>query len=156
MTTKFLSVDKEAWFPNLKRSEYWVTSEETPNYNCIAHAAGKNDNWWWPDDPPAFWPDGLVKTESVQAFVEAYSTVGFVLCEDMNHHLEPGFEKIAIYVDANGIPSHAARQLPDGAWTSKLGEWEDIRHASLEAVEDANGLGLGYGKVTCIMKRPTT
>jgi hypothetical protein len=67
--------------------------------------------------------------------------------------MEAGFEKIAIYVDGDGVPTHAARQLSDGAWTSKLGEWEDIRHLTLEAMED-DGLGLGYGKVSLILKRP--
>lgn len=27
-----------------------------------------------------------------------------------------------------GIPSHAARQLPNGRWTSKCGQAEDIEH----------------------------
>jgi hypothetical protein len=70
MPPKFLSVDKEARFPNLTRGEYEVTSEETPDYNCIAHAAGKTDNWWWPDDPPAYWPDGHDKAETLEAFVK--------------------------------------------------------------------------------------
>ena len=153
MPSKFLPVEKEAHFPNLIRGEYEVTSPETAQYNCIAHAAEKDDNWWWPADPPAYWPEGHDKAETLDAFVKAYATVGFV--QDGNHsdELEVGIDKIAIYVDGEGVPTHAARQLTDGTWTSKLGEWEDIQHNSLKAMEDADGLGLGYGKVAVILKR---
>lgn len=153
MPPKFLSFDKEARFPNLTRGEYEVTSNETADYNCIAHAAGKNDNWWWPDDPPSYWPDGHDKTETLEAFVKAYATVGFAHDGNHNFELEVGIEKIAIYIDADGVPTHAARQLSDGTWTSKLGEWEDIQHKTLQAMEDSGGLGLGYGKVAIILKR---
>ncbi|MGH6736855.1 MAG: DUF7689 domain-containing protein [Acidobacteriota bacterium] len=156
MAAKFLSVDKEARFPNLDRSDYQVTSDETADYNCIAHAAGKDDNWWWPDDPPAYWPDGHDRTDTIEAFVKAYATVGFSLIEDDNYELEVGIEKIAIYVDGDGIPTHAARQLEDGSWTSKLGEWEDIQHKTLNAVEDKGDLGLGYGKVAVILRKQRT
>jgi hypothetical protein len=153
MVRKYLSIAKEARFPKLKRADYYVTSDETPDYNCIAHAADKNDNWWWPDDQPAYWPKGLDKAETVEAFVNAYATLGYAKCDDDSTALEAGFEKVAIYVDAAGVPAHAAKQLPDGAWTSKLGEWEDIRHATPESMEDDGALGLGYGKVTVILKR---
>jgi hypothetical protein len=61
--------------------------------------------------------------------------------------LEVGQQRIALYATANGVPSHAARQLPDGRWTSKLGRWEDIEHR-LPALE-----GESYGAVVQIMKR---
>lgn len=152
MAPKFLSVDKEARFPNLTRGEYEVTSAETPDYNCIAHAAGKDDNWWWPDEPPSYWPPGHDKAETLEAFVKAYATVGFVVDFNQTSELEVGIEKVAIYVDADGVPTHAARQLTNGSWTSKLGEWEDIQHKTLKAMED-DGLGLGYGKVAVILRR---
>jgi hypothetical protein len=84
-----------------------------------------------------------------------YGTVGFIHGENQNSELEVGTEKVAIYVDADGIPTHAARQLADGTWTSKLGEWEDIRHKTLKAMEDGDGLGLGYGRVAVILRRST-
>ena len=43
-----LSPEKEAPFPNLRRENYRVTSEADWKYNCIAHAAGKDDAPWWP------------------------------------------------------------------------------------------------------------
>jgi hypothetical protein len=57
-------------------------------------------------------------------------------------------EKIAIFADATGSPTHAARQLTSGRWTSKLGEAEDIEH-ELRAIE-----GDIYGTVVAILKRP--
>jgi len=42
---------------------------------------------------------------------------------------------------------HAARQLPEGRWTSKLGELEDIEHALHDLT------GTVYGSVVLVMKR---
>lgn len=61
---------------------------------------------------------------------------------------EEGFEKIAIYIDSHGKPTHAARQLSSGKWTSKLGQLEDIEHSNLDDVT-----GLHYGSVGAILKR---
>jgi hypothetical protein len=62
--------------------------------------------------------------------------------------LEQGFEKTALFADAEGVPSHAARQLPNSRWTSKIGAMEDIEHA----LHDLDGEL--YGTVVRIMKRP--
>jgi hypothetical protein len=64
--------------------------------------------------------------------------------------LEPNFEKIALYAIGN-IPTHAARQLGDGSWVSKLGALEDIQHAAFFELE-----GAAYGKVVCFLRRPAT
>ena len=45
--------------------------------------------------------------------------------------------------------THAARQLPGGKWTSKLGKAEDIEHDTADVV--AGGI---YGEVVELMKRP--
>lgn len=63
--------------------------------------------------------------------------------------LEIGIEKVAIFADENFLPTHAARQLEDGAWTSKLGEEEDIMHVQLDHVS-----GLVYGVPVLVMRRP--
>jgi hypothetical protein len=52
-----------------------------------------------------------------------------------------GYLKVALY-ESNGFYTHAARQLPDGRWTSKLGKAEDIEHDDPHAV--AGGI---YGEV---------
>jgi hypothetical protein len=46
------------------------------------------------------------------------------------------------------VPKHAARQLPSGRWTSKLGPMEDIEHALHDLT------GMAYGSVVLVMKRP--
>jgi hypothetical protein len=65
----------------------------------------------------------------------------------MDASLEPGLVKVAIY--GSGLMyTHAARQLPDGKWTSKLGKGEDIEHDSPDDV--AGGV---YGELAGVMKR---
>jgi hypothetical protein len=49
--------DLENFFPRISIEGYHVTSPETPKYNCIAWAAGKDDKWWWPDkNNQYYWP----------------------------------------------------------------------------------------------------
>jgi hypothetical protein len=136
----------ERFFPNLAPTGYAVTSSADKAYNCIAWAAGVADEWWWPDPLGVSpWPPGVRREETIAAFLEAYQSLGFVLCAD--GALEQGFEKVALYAQA-GAPKHAARQLPNGRWTSKLGELEDVEHV-------LDGLvGTWYGDVVQILKRP--
>lgn len=151
----YLPLDIEARFPNLKRSEYRKTSEKNIVYNCIAHAAEVDTLWWWPsDDIGVYWPSGAQKEETIDSFVQAYAEIGYKSCD--NREIEPGFCKIAIYVDEDGNPTHAARQLPCGEWTSKLGRSEDIQHRTLEAVGDQHDGSIGYGRVAVLMKRPAS
>ena len=101
----------------------------------MAYAAGKNTVWWWPvgeETEGVFWPEGVPRIETLEAFIVAFHTEGYTPCED--GELEEGFEKIALYVDADGKPAHAAKQLSSGSWTSKLGEWEDIEHKTLDSI----------------------
>ncbi len=149
-----LTPEKEGEFPNLRREEYRVTSEEDWVYNCIAHAADKNDAWWWPEEEEiegVFWPEGIPRKAEVDSFVQAFGTQGYIPCD--NSDLETGFEKVAIYIDANGTPTHAAKQLPSGKWTSKLGRWEDIEHERLASLEESQGAAPAYGRVARILKR---
>ncbi|MFM5979047.1 MAG: hypothetical protein ACKO9I_00565, partial [Sphaerospermopsis kisseleviana] len=80
--------------------------------------------------------------------VVAFKTIGYEICE--NDVLETGFQKIAIYANSNKIPTHIARQLPDGKWTSKLGQDEDIEHNNLQGLTG----NPGYGEVAFLMKKP--
>lgn len=138
-------VDLEGLFPGLIGSAHWITSSASQVYNCIAWAAGDTGRWWWPDlSNKRYWPAGIVRLETVAAFQEAFGSLGFVVCE--NEELEAGFEKIALFADNDG-PQHAARQLSNGRWTSKLGELADIEHP-LHALEGAD-----YGKVVVVLSR---
>jgi hypothetical protein len=93
--------------------------------------------------------DLLADDFTVDAFIEAYGTVGFTPCD--NGVLQVDVEKIALYVDAEGEPSHAARQLADGRWESKMGTWEDIRHHGTACLE-----GGDYGTVKVYLARRRT
>ncbi len=144
----------EAGRPHLRAAGYSRESPATPVYNCFAWAAGQTMAWWEPAAPdiiphlgPTFWPAGVPNELALDSFVQAFSTLGYEECETAD--LEPGHEKVALYVDADGDPSHAARQLRSGVWTSKIGELEDIEHPTLRAVE-----GPAYGRVARILKRP--
>jgi hypothetical protein len=141
----------EETFPNIRKEGFQITSEETLDYNCFAHAVGDKSQWWSPVESKGYyWHPKLPKNLSVENFCELYKREGQYLPCD-NGHLEAGFEKIAIYADGAGNVTHAARQTPDGKWTSKLGDWEDIEHNTLAAIE-----GDFYGKAVQFLKRAVT
>lgn len=136
--------------PSLSPGSYQITSPSTPDYNCIAWAALEDDRWWDPTDPDQYWPDGVPRELTLEAFIQAYQTIGYVPCDSVE--FESGFQKIAIYTkpagEPDGVPTHVVRQLPNGRWTSKLGNLEDIEH-------ELDGLrGFYYGAVAQILKRP--
>ena len=128
-------------FPNLAETGYRITSPAAPHYNCIAWSVHDDTTWWWPDPFGLYyWPESVPRLETLAAFIAAYGTRGYELCD--NGSLETGFEKVAIYVDTDGTPTHAARQLASGHWTSKLGRQEDIEHLTLAGLT-----GTTYGHV---------
>jgi hypothetical protein len=132
-------------FPLLSTTNHRITSPPTRDYNCIAWAAGDVSAWWWPDDQDiAYWPDGVAREETIAAFVDAFRHLGFEICDDNN--LEQGIEKIIIYA-IKEQPTHAAKQLPNGRWSSKLGAEEDITH-DLDALD-----GPAYGRPVKTMRR---
>ncbi len=138
--------DIEFVFPDLISSGYCITSPFSTDYNCIAWAANDDEAWWWPDSQyQYYWPPNIPREETVDAFTLAYKSLGFEVCD--NPLFEDDCEKIAIYTK-NGIPTHAARQLPSEKWTSKLGRLEDIEHKSLKGIA-----GFKYGNNTVYMKR---
>jgi len=138
----------ESLFPNLQRNNYVVTSPTTAEYNCIAWAASDTDAWWEPDALfLSFWPDGVPRQYSLDSYIGAFMALGYTVCQGSEY--ENGYEKIALYIDQNKKPTHAARQLSSGHWTSKLGQLEDIEYNTLEGL-----IGTEYGTVTVIMKRP--
>jgi len=133
----------EDLFPNLKDCNYKIISPIDFDYNCIAWAAGDYETLWWPDSLNiGYWPDGAPRIESIEAF----EILGYNVCDNTGH--EEGFEKIAIFTGENGKPTHAARQLNSGMWTSKLGKLYDIEH-EIEGVT-----GLEYGHIAVCMKKP--
>lgn len=107
--------------------------------------------WWWPSPghtARSYWPPNVPREETLAAFIEAFQVLGYQECDDAS--LEEGHQKIAIYADDSGKPTHVARQLPNGMWTSKLGRQEDIEH---DTVNDVNGPA--YGTPVSFMRRPS-
>lgn len=140
----------ERQIPALRDADYEPQSPRNKGYNCFAWAARDSERCW---DPPGladwtFWPDGVQAWETLGAYKAAYATVGFEDCED--GCLVEGTEKIAIFVDGGGTPIHAARQLPSGRWTSKLGKGIDIEHDFADLEGDP-----AIGTLGCFMQRPS-
>lgn len=136
-----------ALFPRLHGADFRITSPPDDVYNCIAWCAGDVAHWWWPvgEHPHLFWPDASPEEETVDAFLVAFGTLGYSACS--SEVLERGVEKIALFAKSGSIPTHGARQLPNGFWTSKLGMAEDVEH-SLHDVE-----GDLYGVVVSVLSR---
>ena len=145
MATDFLSQLGRA-FPRLIEDGFSETSSATPQYNCLAWAAKQTEQGWWPDSFGAYhWPEGVPREETIESFVRAFAIVGYVRCGD--GELEAEHEKVALYA-RDGKPTHAARQLSDGTWTSKLGRQIDIVH-TLHGLD-----GPAYGQIAAFLRRP--
>lgn len=132
----------EAEFPLLGN---WVcTSKRTREYNCFAWAAGDDTSRWDPM-PGNYWPHRLPRNCNVDTIIRLYELKGYERCQDGS--LDPYFEKIVLYVTGHGV-QHAARQLPSGLWTSKLGDEEDITHESPASLSCED-----YGQPVCYMRK---
>jgi hypothetical protein len=130
-------------FPRLTAHNHRVTSPASPDYNCVGWAADDTEHWW---QPGIFWPTSApAGMFGIDVLIQAFSLLGYENCPDGS--LEAGLGKVALY--GSGLfYTHAARQLPSGKWTSKLGGAEDIEHDSPDDV--AGGV---YGDVVVFMKR---
>ena len=134
------------WLPNAR--DYRVTSEYDANYNCFAWALGDTSRWIDPTDPNT-WPGDLTGENTVPSLFELFRGAGYAPCE--GGALQDGYEKIAIYA-LDSEPTHAARQLDTGRWTSKLGKHEDIEHATPEELQGDDWDQ--YGRISGFMRRP--
>lgn len=136
-------------FPKLNADNCQITSVACPLYNCVAWAACEQSMNWWPSKADglgsfSYWPT-TNRAVKLANFRQAFSSLGYEQCD--NFDLEEGLEKVALYADGNS-PTHMARQLSDGKWTSKLGKGVDITHDRLDLLE-----GDEYGRVAAILKR---
>lgn len=83
----------------------------------------------------------------MEAFEDCLKASHWERTEDRS--VQPDLKKIALYASVvDGQPTHAARQLATGAWTSKLGEELDLTH-ELHELE-----GPAYGTVVAIYAKP--
>jgi hypothetical protein len=139
-------------FPRLTLDNFEKTSDETIDYNCLAWALHETHRKWDPSSDQYYWPKDADPNALMVTLIGILKARGFSMCPDGS--LEKGFEKIAIYSDTGDCWDHVARQLPDGKWTSKLGELIDITHASLEPLTRWRYKAV-YGEVKWFMKKPT-
>jgi hypothetical protein len=99
-------------------------------YNSIAWSLGANDRWVWPG-------------EALEDFDRLYAELGYRLSRVLNFDHQPGYQKVVLYGKVEGgkvVARHAAAQLTDGSWTSKLGGGPLIRHLELDDLKsDAFG-----------------
>ncbi len=133
--------------PGISLGDYRITSKTTAAYNCVAWALGITTHWWEPTPSGQYyWPSERDGDYSLESYVQMFENQGFSACE--SDALEDGFERIALYAAENGEFAHVALQSLSGEWSSKLGELEDIEHASLSSLE-----GDVYGSVREFMRR---
>ena len=144
------------YFPHLNSSNYRVTSPKSGKYNCVAWAAGIDDQQILPDgsedvdeELEIVCPGDVRNDESVEAFIAYFESIGYSLCD--NPTLEEGFVKIAIFVKCD-YPTHISRQLSTGKWSSKMGiDDVDIEHDDLDSIS-----GPAYGVAAVFLKATRT
>ena len=69
-------------FPRLDARNHRITSREDPGYNCVAWAARDSTRWW--DHLYGYWPDGVARDSSVEAYMELFRELGFEESDDSN------------------------------------------------------------------------
>ena len=133
-----------AAFPNLADAGFEIVGEPSERYNCIAYAAGDTSRWWWPDGV-SYWPPWASRSESIASLKEVFAGQGYEVCDDSN--AAAGYQKVALY-EWDGKMQHAALQLPNGRWRSKMGQGPVIEHDNPDALS-----GGMYGQSTIVMRR---
>ena len=146
----------EAKFPKLRNGGYRITSPKDKKYNCVAYNIGNpTRNWNWMPYPTGgyYWPPGIEGDDTIESWTRVFIIHGYRICE--NGDFEPGLEKVAIYSDEGGVPTHSAKQnITTGMWMSKLGGSYDIEHSSFELLEGFDEHE--YGAAVRFMARPIT
>ena len=131
-------------FPNLAREEFEFIDLASSQYNCIAYAVG-DISQPWSDDPGDYWPPEVARNPTVQGLENLFRWLGYQKCRSPRQ--EVGYQKVALY-GSKGLWEHAALQMPNGRWRSKLGIGTLIEH------ETPRGLaGKTYGRPQVYMRR---
>ena len=133
-----------AAFPNLSGEDFEVVDQPSDSYNCIAYAANDISQRWDPNTGN-YWPPWAPGNNLVNSLKQVFEGLGYEECEDS--HLEDGYLKVALY-EEQGETKHAAVQMPNGHWRSKLGYGPVIEHRSPESLS-----GGMYGEATVFMRR---
>lgn len=114
-------------------------------YNCIAFAIGNDRLWIWPSGKKGqYWPEGIQRDESVEAFSAMFEYFGFQPCAMTDFRGD--IHQIVIYAnEVKGVlrVTHAAKRIDDLWWHSKLGRQLAVYH-HLNALDGPDDYGLPY------------
>lgn len=152
-------------FPKLSNDiSFRISSKKNVNYNCIAWAGFVDNEFWWPEVIPYNkldgvrykWPFNIKHSDKLEFFIELFSHLGYKEESFCIDNEQPNFRKIALFIKEDKFQSdrlicdctHAARQLKNGLWASKLGSNHDIEHSNPYDLE-----GPAYGKIAIILKK---
>ncbi len=134
-------------FPRLG-DEFEVLAPASPSYNCIAWALGFNDRW--------IWPKSNGEAVTISDFDALFNYYGYKRLPRINLDPVAGYDKLVLYARRTEFgdlePTHCARQLPDGSWSSKLGKLPLIRHLH---PDDINGETYGEVSAVYVREKPT-
>lgn len=131
-------------FPKLASEDFEVAERPSEQYNCIAYTAGDTSKWW-DHNKNHYWPAHATRSNSIESLVEVFAGLGFEPCPD--GRVEEGYQKVALY-EEQGEWTHAALQMPNGRWRSKMGQGPVIEHQNPESLSDGP-----YGNVAFYMRR---
>jgi hypothetical protein len=141
--THLVTTGERQSFPRLGE-DFEVLAPATSAYNCIAWALGKEDSWIWPSAPGY--------AVSMADFDALFAFYGYRRIGSLNYDKVPGYDKLVLYAKPNDFgvpePTHSARQLPDGSWSSKLGKLPLIRHLHPDDID-----GGSYGAAHAVYVR---
>jgi len=152
-------------FPKLQFDKsFYISSKPNINYNCIAWVGITDNEFWWPEVEPYNkldgvkykWPFKIKNSDELKYFIELFSNLGYEGVSNNIKNEHPKYRKIALFIkedknisDINNCKcTHAARQLTNGLWASKLGRKDDIEHSNPYDLE-----GSAYGKLAIILKK---
>ena len=131
-------------FPNLYGEGFEIVDQPSNRYNCIAYAAADTSEWWWPDGIN-YWPPWATRDNRMESLEEVFAGLGYEQCDDSDP--EDGYQKVALYEIQSGF-QHAAAQMPNGRWRSKMGRGPVIEHRNPDSL--SSGI---YGNPTIFMRR---
>jgi len=134
-------------FPQLASEDYEIVGDPTDQYNCIAYAAGDTSRWWEHNEN-YHWPDHASRSNSMESLKQVFLGLGFQPCAN-DSGVEGGYQKVVLY-EQEGSWAHAAIQMPNGRWRSKIGRGPVIEHQSPQSL--SSGI---YGEPTTYMRRAT-
>lgn len=103
-----------------------------------------NNDISWPFDNNNYWPVSRDLTK--ESFDKFYEFHVFEKMNLLNFSYDPKYIKVALYVN-KGIPTHAAIQVDEFFWESKIGELGIIKHDLFEIEDNV------YGEVTQIYRK---